>query len=437
MKFEKRTIKSTGEVYYSFVRYDPSLKKNIRMSRGEIRNRFGRDVTTTEDAIIYLGQLEAEIDSTRQRYQKRLDWQNKFYHFSQLLKDYKIKRQKKAPNSWKNCVHYLSYYVLPYFLNHRKVENILLWPDHYDAFKDWLENQASLVRKPNQRISYASMNHCVKALNTFMRQLKEDGVISELRLLEAFDEHLLKERTADDLVREEELEATTLQLRTRGHHLESDFYRFLYFTGMRFNEGLGISLGDIFPGEGEHGLFSNLLKKNSIQYFGFVVLDSQPAAENRAARDYETKLVSRKPLKGRKKICEKNSRIVPIIDKQVWNNLVQRCKEQHQAWKSGIYGLSQKDYLLFDGLNKATGLTRLKQAQEMLNLRHKTWHCLRHTRGTLLFGETGDRELAKMWLGHSSDRVFEKYNHTFQESVRKARKPAVRDSDDFNAWLSV
>lgn len=206
-------------------------------------------------------------------------------------------------------------------------------------------------------------------------------------------------------------------------------------TGMRFNEGLGGSLMDVFPGQADHGLFSNLLKKNDIQYYGFIVLDSQPAAENRAARDSETKLVLRKPLKGRKKICEKNSRIIPITDQTVWNNLVYRCKEQFQAWKSGGYGSEQKDYLLFDGLNKATSMTRLKKAQEVQSLPSKTWHCLRHTRGTMLFGETGDRELAKMWLGHSSDRVFEKYNHTFQESVRKAKKHMVKKTDDFESWL--
>lgn len=253
--------------------------------------------------------------------------------------------------------------------------------------------------------------------------------------MEAFDEHLLKERTADDLVSKDEMSQTINELRANGHNLEAGFYRFLYFTGMRFNEGLGVSFADLFPGEVEHGLFSNLLKKNNIKSYGFIVLESQPAAENRSARDRETGKVPRKPLKGRKKICEKNSRIIPITDQEVWNNLVYRCKDQFQGWRAGIYGPDQKDYLLFDGLNKATGMTRLKQAQERAHQRHKTWHCLRHTRATTLFGETGDRELAKMWLGHVSDKVFNKYSHCYQEAIRKARKPVVKVAHDFEQWL--
>jgi integrase len=436
MKFEKRTIKKTGESYFSFVRYDPQDKKAARMTRDEIRNRFGRDIVSIEDATKCLGMLEAEVDSTKQRYQKRQDWQDKFYRFSELLRIYRIKRQKKAPNSWRNNCLYLNYYVLPFFLNNRQLENILLWPDHYEAFRNWLETDAYLVRKPEQRISYASMNHCVKALNTFMRHLKDDGVITELRLMEAFDESLLKERTADDLIAESDMESIISHLRSVGNGLEGDYYRFLYFTGMRFNEALGVSLSDVHPGQSEHGLFSNLLQKNHILYYGFIVLDSQPAAENRAARDIETGRVPRKPLKGRKKICEKNSRIVPITDRDVWNNLVMRCREQFQNWKTGFHGTDQKDYLLFDGINKSTSMTRLKQAHEGLNLGHKTWHCLRHTRGTMLFGQTGDRELAKMWLGHSSCRVFEKYNHTFQEVVRKSKRPVVKREGDFESWFS-
>lgn len=437
MRIEKRTIKKSGESYYSFVRYDSVSKKNLRMTREEIRNRFGRDIVTEEDARKCLGLLEAEVDSTKKQFKRRSDWQEKFYRFSELLRIYKIKRQKKAPNSWRHSTHYLTYYVLPFFLNHRQIGNILLWPDHYEAFRTWLETDACLVRKPGQRISYASMNHCVKALNTFMRHLKDDGIVTELRLMEAFDESLLKERTADDLVPEQDMIKIVSHLHFVGNSLEADYYRFLYFTGMRFNEGLGVSLADVHPGQSDHGLFSNLLRKNNIKYFGYILLDSQPAAENRSARDVETGRVPRKPLKGRKKICEKNSRIVPITDRDVWNNLVLRCKEQFQNWKTGIHGPEQKDYLLFDGLNKATSMTRLKSAHEGLNLGHKTWHCLRHTRATTLFGETGDRELAKMWLGHSSDRVFSKYEHCYQEAIRKAKRPEISKNGDFESWLRL
>lgn len=82
--------------------------------------------------------------------------------------------------------------------------------------------------------------------------------------------------------------------------------------------------------------------------------------------------VPRKPLKGRKKINEKNSRIIPITDEIVWDDLVLRAKTQFTNWKSGIYGSNNEDYLLFDGINKTTNYTRLKIAYDQLNRPLKT-----------------------------------------------------------------
>lgn len=435
MRIEKREIKSTGESYFSFVRYDVKLKKNRRLTRDEIRNRFGRDIQTEKDAIDCLGQLEAEIDCTKTMYKKRKDWQDKYYRFNELLEDYTKKRKIKAPNSWKNSVHYLSYYVLPYFLNIKQVENILIWPNHFKDFRDWLENDASLVRSPGQKISYASKNHCIKALNVFNRHLKEEGIITDLRLMEAFEEHLLNERTVDSLVSPDELVSVTHKLNQNNHYNESAFFRFLYFTGMRFNEACGISFVDVFPGAVKNKMFNNLLGKNSIEYYGYIILKSQPAAINRAIRDITSMTVPRKPLKGRKKINEKNSRIIPIIDKQVWDDLILRAKSQYASWQSGIYGNNSEDYLIFDGFNKATSYTRLKLAYEQLKRPLKTWHCLRHTRGTDLFGTTGDRELCKLWLGHESNRVFERYNHVYEEMVRSSSRPELRREIDADSWF--
>lgn len=435
MRIEKRTIKSTGTHYFSFVRYDIESKKRIRLTRGEVRNRFGRDILTKQDALQCLGQLEAEIDSTKAMFEKRKQWQEKYYRFNELLEDYTKKRKIKAPNSWKNSVYYLSYYVLPYFLDIKQVDNILLWHRHYKDFRYWLETEASLVRKPGQKISYASKNHCVKALNVFMRHLKDDDVITELRLMEAFDNHLLNERTAKDLVSFDEMVTITNKLTLNDHSTESAFHRFLYFTGMRFNEAAGVSFVDLYQGEMKKKMLDNLLKKNGITYYGYIILKSQPSADNRAIRDAKTLEVPRKPLKGRKKICEKNSRIAPITDKVVWDDLVSRAKIQYQNWQKGIYGTIQENYLLFDGINKATSMTRLKIAYEQKNLPCKTWHCLRHSRGTELFGETGDRELCKLWLGHESNRVFERYNHVYEEMVRDSARPALSRKNDFESWF--
>jgi integrase len=55
-----------------------------------------------------------------------------------------------------------------------------------------------------------------------------------------------------------------------------------------------------------------------------------------------------------------------------------------------------------------------------LNLVYRSWHCLRHSCATNIIGKTGDYQLARRWLGHTSMLVIERYVHTHQALVRKA-----------------
>lgn len=80
-------------------------------------------------------------------------------------------------------------------------------------------------------------------------------------------------------------------------------------------------------------------------------------------------------------------------------------------------------------------MVRLKIAYEKANIRFKTWHCLRRTRGNELFEETGDRELAKMWLGHGSNKVFERYNHTYEALVRTSKRTRLKKGERFDDWF--
>lgn len=170
MKAELRT-NSNGEKYYSFVYYDRVTKKPKRISKTEIRRRFGRDITDHDKAIEACKLLAAESDSLKKRIDKRIAWESEFYSFSQLIEFYEAQQRKKAPNSFKNNVHYLKYYVLPFFLGIKKCNNLSMWFDYYTEFKDWLEDEARLIMGPEQGISYASMNHAISALNTFMHGL--------------------------------------------------------------------------------------------------------------------------------------------------------------------------------------------------------------------------------------------------------------------------
>ena len=128
---------------------------------------------------------------------------------------------------------------------------------------------------------------------------------------------MLGERTIDDVISLDEIEIIYKRLKKTNYLEEAVFFRMLYFTGMRFNEGIGISIADLFTGEVQDNAFHTTLNAYKIQYKGYLVLSSQPSQKNRALRDKEGK-IKRKPLKGRKKISEKFARVVIIPDQTLW-----------------------------------------------------------------------------------------------------------------------
>lgn len=433
MRYERRSNKSGTDIYYSFVSY--SKGKRFRLSREEIRNRFGKDITNEIEAKLCLNSLEQEFETEKKRVQQLISWKNNFYRFDEMVALYVKRQKKKAPNSWRNNQHYLSCYVMPFFLSDQKnISSLSNWHNHFEEYREYLLNEAKLIRS-KLPLSYGSRNHAIKSLNTFLKFLYQEGVLDTLRLCEYFEEHLLRQRTIDDVVSFEEFKSIEGQLNLDGHKLEADFFRFLYFSGMRINEGAGVSLADVYHGEISKKAFNKRLETNKIKYFGYVLLKSQPSGENKTIRDSNTNLVNRKPLKGRKVMTEKDCRIVPITDENLWEKIMTRLREQHDLWKKGIYGSNPSNYLLFDGFNRTTSTIRLKSAFEKVGISFKTWHCLRHTRGTELFGETGDRELAKMWLGHGSDKVFERYNHAYEELVRTSQRTGLKKNEKFDDWF--
>lgn len=70
MKFEKRVNKD-GSSYYSFVWYDSKQDKRIRLTKEEIKTRFGRDILTEEGARGCLKLLEAQYEAEKVRTQIR------------------------------------------------------------------------------------------------------------------------------------------------------------------------------------------------------------------------------------------------------------------------------------------------------------------------------------------------------------------------------
>ena len=197
------------------------------------------------------------------------------------------------------------------------------------------------------------------------------------------------------------------------HPLDALYLRYLYFTGMRFNEGLAISVGDLFQGEIENEFMKKKLAAYEISYHGYVVSDGQFGHIDPGGG------VVRVPFKGQKKIQEKSNRIVPIIDKTLWNSMVDLAQAISQPDKK------PRDTLLFELIDDTTFSRRLKEAFISAKLRYREPHCLRHSRATLLIGQTADLMLARIWIGHTSPRTIEKYNHIYQAVTRQAKAKAM------------
>lgn len=408
---------SRTSTYYAFVYYDRTKKKPIRLQKSYIRERFGKDITDEQEAEVIRKLLAQEIGYREGEKKLRLAWSEMSADFSNLVAQYHAWHRKTAPNSYETTMHYLQHYVCYYFLQMALCEELDAWTLHYDGFREWLEEEATVIRNANKRLSYNSKNHCIHALNTFMRFLHRKRIVEYFVPCPRFPEYQLAQKSVDDLLSQDEMEKVYACLRAQGMQKEAVFWRLLYFTGMRFNEARGISLENIYEGQLEDLFFSKKLQDHKIGYFGYLVIDSQPAKKHLYLRQPEGNIL-RKPLKGRRKIDEKSARTIPIIDAVLWQDLVAIYNVEITQFQNQVWGEKTSNYLLFDGVRRGA----FQGAYRDLQLPYHSPHCCRHTRATLLIGETGDPILTRMWLGHTSQRVLDRYVHVYQSCVRKSKK---------------
>lgn len=414
MKAEKLYTKSVN--YYSFVYYDSASKKRVRITRSYIQERFGHDITDLAEANQVIQLLSREIASRENDQRDRLSWTSESPEFVEMLELFLQTHKKNAPNSHRNTMHYLRYYVCHFFLHVSGCQDVEQWGLYYDEFREWLEEKATVTRTPGQRISYNSKNHCIHALNIFLKFLYRKHMISHMVPCTRFPAYQMRMRTVDDLVSPEEMESVYGHLKAKGRFQEAVFFRLLYFTGMRYSEAKGISLQNIYEGKLEDITFARRLAEHQISYFGYLVVDNQPV-DNRHLRN-ETGHVQRKPLKGKHRIEEKSARTIPIIEEVLWRDLATLYNQGLHAFERKIWGVNPENYLLFEDTEREL----LKKVYQELGLPYHSPHCCRHTRATILIGETGDTTLTRMWLGHTSTRVLERYVHVYQACVRKAKK---------------
>ncbi len=413
----KELLYTRTGTYYSFAYYDSTTQKPVRLQKSYIRERFGKDITEMKEAESIRELLEKERHSRVNEKKLRLSWDSLSTDFSQLVADYQAYHRKTAPNSYATTMHYLRHYVCYYFLQIQKCEELDQWALHYDGFREWLEDQATVIKNASKKLSYNSKNHCIHALNTFMRFLHRKRTVMHFIACSRFPDYQLKQKSVDDIISMEEMERIYAHLKAKGLHKEAVFWRLLFFTGMRFNEARGVSLENIYEGEIEDKVFAKRLKDNQISHVGYLVLESQPVKKTLSIRGVNGEVL-RKPLKGRKKIDEKSARTIPIVDSLLWRELAALYNTEIGKFQSRLWGESISNYLLFEGVNRGV----LEKVYRELHIPYHSPHCCRHTRATLLIGETGDPILTRMWLGHTSQRVLDRYVHVYQSCVRKAKK---------------
>jgi len=333
-----------------------------------------------------------------------------------------------APESHESIKVFFSKYVLPYFLFIEKESNFLKWHLYFGRFKNWLESDAHKgndyskpldINTDNPLLSYSSKNHCIRSLNNFFKSLRERGMLPPTfyAKCEAFPKHLVNRtaRTHKDLVGEEEFE----EIRSKLCDSAYDFFTVLYRTGMRFNELYSLSMSDLYfmddvmTGGIEESIMEGL-KKAGYNVFGYVVLTSQVIDKQRiTGKNID---VPRKPLKGRKTMSLADGRIVPIVDSEAMNILIERFNDRCDDLHVLRNGENEKNYFLF---NESHNQIR---ADFRANTKKSFHASCRHTFTTRLVGKTRDQILTRVITGHNSLDSFERYVHIYEEYTMGARR---------------
>lgn len=398
-----------------FMYYDSTLKKNVRLRVSEIPP----GIITDDDADAFCRQKESEIEASKIRILRRLKWKSRYHNFENLMDVFKNERVKESPNNWKNDIYYMEHYVLNFFINQHTYSNMNDWYIHFEDFKSWLDKVKTI--KGNGHLAYSTKNQCIKALNAFLKIMQRKNKIDRVTKCAQFARHLENSKSVEEVISDSDILRIFSELKTINESSAALFY-ILVNTGLRINEGLGLSLDSLVQGEIENKAFHAQLKNHGIDYVGYISLESQPVNLIQL-RDQSGK-VPRKALKGRRKIDPKNNRIIPIVNKDVFNTLVKRYFTQRDLYLKKKFGEDPKDYLLFDGLNKQRFGNHLGQACRNLRIRHYTPHSCRHTFATQFTGLTfGNVFLCQMVLGHRDLSTSRKYIHIW-EQIQKESKAA-------------
>ncbi|MDR3606150.1 MAG: site-specific integrase [Oligoflexia bacterium] len=177
------------------------------------------------------------------------------------------------------------------------------------------------------------------------------------------------------------------------------------------------------PGGANNKSLDAQLKKEGIEYFGYLLLESQPI--NGVELRNKDGIVERKPLKGKRVISSQNSRTIPILDKECFNILAELWLQKKELLNKRVYGTDPKNYLLFEGLNKFTFGNLLRSVCRRHKIGPYTPHCCRHTFATEFTGMVmGNIFLCQLVLGHADTSTTRKYIHLWEQVQKDLKSEA-------------
>lgn len=412
MYLEVRHTKK-GEPLYRFTYTDPQGNR-VRYPASKIP-RFD----SKEEAERW-GKTQAAAMGARKSFiEKKLAWKTKHYQFNELLVRFESWQRERAPNSWKNNVQYLEQWVFHWFLNMKGLNNVNTWHLYFHEFTDWLKTEGNqILRGKPKPLAAGTINNILRTVNVFLTFLHSYNLIDpdSVQKTPVLPSHKLGVRGYKDIITEAEFKQLCGAI---DNESVVEFLKVLYNTGMRFNELFGLPMSALFKGDIPNEALKKELERCQITYYGYLLLDSQPADDDRRREADGT--ILRKPLKSHKTISPKNSRIIPIRTKEIWNILAARYMKQAAMHNEHAYGPDRQNYMLFDELTYNLTYIHLRKAYNACKLPPKGFHACRHTFVTRLVGETRSFFLTRMITGHRKDTSFERYLHIYEQIATEAK----------------
>jgi hypothetical protein len=169
--------------------------------------------------------------------------------------------------------------------------------------------------------------------------------------------------------------------------------------------------------------FLGRLKGIKKHIYGYILLENQIDGKV-VSRNKNTGRIKRKPLKSKKTISFKDSRLIPIMDKETWNVIVSNYNRSLSEFEEKKFKSNKSsDYLLLEvETNKLRG--------EFRKYCKKGFHATRHSYVTFAVSQAHEENESessglgeiqiRLITGHKSD-AFLNYLHIYEEFMLKVQ----------------